>query len=296
MPRSLLRKDDIVWFARDVAGGARRFFEHVAPYRQRWILERVQVVKWPRGAFRLPEWQAHRGYWKDGAPQNTLASLRAARAAGAVMSEFDVRLTKDRVVVLFHDANLECVGRPELLVRELTYRELRAAVADSLPLATLREVLLDPEVPELLNVELKSETVLNDPLERYVARVVTECGAVGRVLFSSFNPFSVWKISNLLPRAPRALLVSPEMEERSLREMWLAPFLKIHMLNLDKVMVTESSMRMWKRLGVPVAVWTAGDAAEIEHYLALGAASVITDVLPRTKPPPESAPEAPSRH
>lgn len=298
MPQSLLKKNDFINFGRDLLGGARRFVQHVEPFRLRWITERIQVVRWPRGAYRLPEWQAHRGYWKEGAPQNTLESLSAARAAGAPMAEFDVRLTKDRVVVLFHDPDLEVVGRKELRVRELTYRELKAEIAGRFRLTTLKEVLQSPDVPELLNIELKSEEVLNDPLERAVAKVVDECGAAGRILFSSFNPASIWKISNLLPGVPRAFLISPDMEERSLREMWFAPFLKIHMVNLDKVMVTESSMRTWKRLGVPVVVWTAATEAEIEHYLNLGVASVITDVLPRrkTSPQPESAPEVPSRH
>lgn len=118
MPQSLLKKNDLINLGRDLFGGAERFVRHVEPFRLRWITERIQVVKWPRGAYRLPEWQAHRGYWKEGAPQNTLESLKAARAAGAPMAEFDVRVTKDRVVVLFHDANLEIVGRPDLFVRD----------------------------------------------------------------------------------------------------------------------------------------------------------------------------------
>lgn len=296
MPRSLLKKNDLITLGRDLQEGAKRFADHVEPFRLRWITERIQVRPWPRGAYRLPEWQAHRGYWRGGAPQNTMASLIEARRNAAPMAEFDVRVTKDRIVVLFHDADLEIVGRKDLKLKDLTFRELEAHVRDQFQVATLREVLSSTDVPELLNIELKSETLLNDPLERLVAQVVDETGAAGRILFSSFNPVSIWKISNLLPNVPRAFLISPDMEERSLREMWFAPFLKIHMLNLDKSMVTEASMRLWKRLGVPIAVWTAYDETEIEHYLNLGVASVITDVLPRKKPQSESAPEVPSRH
>lgn len=297
-PQFLLKKSDFGHLATDLRAGLRRFAEHAEPYRLRWITERIQVEKWPRSAFRLPAWQAHRGHWTSGAPQNTLAALIAARAAGAKMAEIDVRLTKDRVVVLFHDADLADFGQPEVRVKDLNFRELRERVKSRFPLATLREVLTSPDVPDFINIEVKSEEILNDPLERHVAQVVTAAEAQSRVLISSFNPVSIWKMSRLLPAVPRAFLISPDMKERSLREMWYAPFLKIHMVNLDKTMVTESTMRMWRRLGVPVAVWTATDPAEIEHYLALGVSSVITDALPQSKssPQPESAPESPSRH
>lgn len=48
---------------------------------------------------------AHRGAWKtDSLPQNSIASLRKAIALKAAGSEFDVRMTKDEVLIINHDA------------------------------------------------------------------------------------------------------------------------------------------------------------------------------------------------
>lgn len=48
---------------------------------------------------------AHRGAWKtDTLPQNSIASLKKAIALKAAGSEFDVRMTKDEVLMLSHDA------------------------------------------------------------------------------------------------------------------------------------------------------------------------------------------------
>lgn len=48
---------------------------------------------------------AHRGAWKmDTLPQNSIASLRKAINLKAAGSEFDVRMTKDSVLILSHDA------------------------------------------------------------------------------------------------------------------------------------------------------------------------------------------------
>ena len=53
----------------------------------------------------LPRLQAHRGYWVGGLPQNTIAAIQKAAELNYQMVEFDVRLTADKMVILFHDEN-----------------------------------------------------------------------------------------------------------------------------------------------------------------------------------------------
>lgn len=61
----------------------------------------------------IPILVAHRGYLVD-YPENTLAGLRAALAAGACCIEFDVQFDADREPVVLHDGDLaRTAGRPE---------------------------------------------------------------------------------------------------------------------------------------------------------------------------------------
>lgn len=60
----------------------------------------------PAFSLRLPKIMGHRGA-KALAPENTLASMKAAAEAGATWVEFDVMLTGDGQPVLFHDDTLE---------------------------------------------------------------------------------------------------------------------------------------------------------------------------------------------
>lgn len=63
---------------------------------------------------------AHRGAWKDkNLPQNSIASLKHAIELGCTGSEFDVRMTKDHVLVVTHDPHYNGV-----LVETSTYAEL----------------------------------------------------------------------------------------------------------------------------------------------------------------------------
>jgi len=127
------------------------------------MIERlITPEEWPSQALVLPRLQAHRGYCVDGAQENTLDAFRAAKVKGALMFECDVRLSRDQVPVVFHDADLQRLGNRPDLVKDLTAAELKTLV--NAP--TLREALTDQAVPRFVNVELKSKEKLDDPLER----------------------------------------------------------------------------------------------------------------------------------
>jgi len=72
----------------------------------------------------LPELVAHRGYARR-FPENTLAAVAAAIAAGARHVEIDVQLSADGVPVLFHDRTLERMCGVAGAVHERTLAELR---------------------------------------------------------------------------------------------------------------------------------------------------------------------------
>ncbi len=89
---------------------------------------------------------AHRGasaYAKD----NTLAAFEMAIALGASMIEFDVRRTKDQVLIAYHDADLN--QRP---IRKMTYAELQSIDPD---IPTLDQVIALCSGRIRLDVELK---------------------------------------------------------------------------------------------------------------------------------------------
>ncbi len=243
------------------------------------MIERFIIPEpWPTQALVLPRLQAHRGFWKEGAPENTLDAFRAAKRRGALMFECDVRLSKDQIPVIIHDADLQRIADRPDLVASLTAAELKQFAQ----VPSLQEILTDLSIPRFVNIELKSKEKLDDPLERKVAEVVKRVKATSRVLFSSFNPMSLYRISLHLPDVPRALLVTQENDSDNhifLRRMWLAPFLRIHLLHLQYEMVTEASMKIWKQQRMPIAVWTVNGKEEIQKYQRLGVISVITDTV-----------------
>lgn len=236
-------------------------------------------LAWPVSALRLAKLQAHRGYRPhEGIVENTLEAFRRARLAGAEMFECDVRLSRDGEPVVVHDLDLSrLTGRHER-VDELSADELRQIA--SIP--RLSEVLRDPNVPELLNIEIKAEKWRSrGELEVAVVRVVRAENASERVMFSSFNPWVLRKLSRLAPEIPRGFLVD-RAHRQGRWALWQAAdwgsLARPHCLHPHHSMITEERMRRWQEeRAVPVVTWTVNEPERIRQLLGMGVVSVISD-------------------
>ena len=163
----------------------------------------------------------HRGLAST-APENTLAGLLAAHAAGLSWVEIDVQLSQDKQVVLFHDQRLgRCTdGRGTL--RQYSYLQLQALDAgrwfsddfahERIPLLS-DYLTLACQLNIKVNIELKlyaKDDVRELCLQvRHVVEAVVSTGTVtyADLLLSSFEPAALGQMQQLLPEVPRALLV-----------------------------------------------------------------------------------------
>ncbi|MFS4460091.1 glycerophosphodiester phosphodiesterase [Bdellovibrio sp. HCB2-146] len=235
-------------------------------------------LPWPPGALRPPAYQGHRGYWKGGAQENTMAAFRAAAERGLQMFELDVRLCKGNVPVVFHDTDLKRIGHRNQNVLDLTADELQNYV--NAP--TLESVLQATDIPMLINIELKTNRAWDGTLEKEVAALVRKYRAEKRVLFSSFNPLAIWRLKRIIPEVPRALLASQEDEPENkiyLKKLWLAPYIGVNALHLDQNYWREKEVQAFLKRKIPVALWTVNDQKLAEKLLQAGAISIISDTL-----------------
>lgn len=197
------------------------------------------------------------------------------------MSECDVQLCRDGEVIVFHDEDLMRLGRGGPAVQAKRVADLDAGEMKRLTGAPLlRELLTDVASTPLVNIELKTRAVWDGRLERAVVRIVRETGSEGRVLFSSFNPFSLRRLSKLAPSIPRALLVSRAQHAANklyLRRMLLGCYARPHLLHLDDSMVTKERMHDWSERGIPVVAWTVNSVERIGELFTMGVRGVISD-------------------
>lgn len=227
---------------------------------------------------------AHRGASKV-APPNTLAAFVKAVELGADGIEFDVHLSADGVPVVIHDFTVDATTNGHGRVADLTLAQLKAldAGARFAPkfagerIPTLGEVLDALGNRLLLNIELKSTSLRDNGLERAVLAQIQQRGLDGRVLLSSFNPFSLRRAGQLAPHIPLGLLYAPDLP-LPLRRAWLA-FLFPHQARHPEHTMVDARYMAWARKhGYRVYTWTVDAPDEMRRLITLGVDGIITNV------------------
>jgi glycerophosphoryl diester phosphodiesterase len=222
---------------------------------------------------------AHRG--SSGArPENTIAAFEQAVEEAADMIETDLHLSRDTVVVIHHDPELERLGE-EGEIRDRTAAEL--ALMDAAPGGTISEKM--PTLLDILdrfgdriqfNLELKVGTndVAYEGLEDIVVSAVEERGLMSRILFSSFYDPVLARLRDRSAAARIALLISPRANVAILDR---AARVAAEAINPDIRLVTEDLVQQAHRAGHRVYPYTANDSNEMTRLLDCGVDGIITN-------------------
>ena len=226
---------------------------------------------------------AHRGA-SAAAPANTLAAFEKAIELGADGIELDVHLSVDGVSVVIHDATVDATTNGSGRVAEMTLAQLKQLDAGSWfaptfageRIPTLEEVLEAVGNQLLLNIELKSTTWGNE-LEQAVVAQVERHGLDERVLFSSFNPLSLWWIKKIAPHIPVGLLYVPGLP-LFLYQVLLTALVPHEACHPGHTTVDAGYVAWARRNGYQVNVWTVDDPDEMRRLVDLGVDGIITNV------------------
>ncbi len=222
------------------------------------------------------------------APENTLASFRLALDQGADGIEFDVKRSQSGEVVIMHDVSVDRTTNGSGNVHQLSLHQLRqldAGNGEHVP--TLDELFEELGArdaargrPFLFNVEVTNYTTPQDGLEQVVIEVVRRHNISERVMFSSFNPLSVRKLSQLAPEIPRGILYSGDMPIH-LRNVWLAPFMPHQFRHPQLKMVTADYVQKLLQKGLRVNTWTVNEPVDMRHLIKCGV-NVLMGDSPKT--------------
>jgi glycerophosphoryl diester phosphodiesterase len=220
--------------------------------------------------------QAHRGVSTQ-APENTLAAVREAIAAGADYVETDVQLSKDDVLVITHDSDFSRLGGVARKVWDLTYDEIRA-----IPLGgraapefrnefapTLDALLAETKGRIKVNIELKYYGNHQPGLARKVVEAVRARGMLDQVAIQCLEYEPLLEVRRLAPEVPIGYLLSFNAREPSRLKV---DFLSVEQRRLDRAFILGAHRRDQQ-----VYAWTVNTAKDMERLLDLGIDGVITD-------------------
>ncbi|MFB6989052.1 MULTISPECIES: glycerophosphodiester phosphodiesterase [unclassified Streptomyces] len=198
--------------------------------------------------------------------ENTLPSIRSALERGADAVEVDVRVTRDGVPVLLHDATLKRLWGHDLRLDGLTHKELDELTGGGVP--TLREALLAAGAHRVM-VDLPDST--DDSVRRAVG-VVRECGAGERAYYCA-GADAMLRVRAADPSAEIALTWTTLAPPRAV----LLDAVRPRWLNYRFGLVDRELTDRLHTDGLLVSAWTVDTRRTMRRLVRQGVDSITTN-------------------
>lgn len=231
------------------------------------------------------------------APENTFAAFQKAIEDGADGLELDVRLAKDGVPMVFHDATLRRIAGKRIRVITLTSEELQTIDVGSwfnfkypnksnqkfsqetVPtLETFLEFLGDYK--GLIYLELKCKLAEIPQLVKAVTEIVKKSKLFPNITIKSFALEAVAETNRLLPEVRTAALFAPKIMTLLDKQSYLiakAQECKADELSLHFSLATYKLVEVAESQGLPTIIWTADHPVWVKRAKEIGLRAIITN-------------------
>ena len=215
---------------------------------------------------------AHRGASAD-FPELTLAAYEGAVAQGADGFECDVRLTKDEVPVLWHDATMLARAANRGLIAEMTYKEVSRAYPQILTLDEFLAFAVKSKKGVL--IETKHPVLSGNRIEEVVVEKLTTTKGIEKIDVSvmSFSWFAIEKMKRLDRTIPTTFLMhknTPWFQAKLSSAKTIGP-------GINELHEEPIRAQRIKELGRSLNVWTVDDDADIKLCAQIGVDILITN-------------------
>lgn len=218
----------------------------------------------------------HRGYKSD-YPENTLLSFREALKAGVDMIEFDLRLSKDGVLMVIHDETVDRTTNGSGKVGDLTLNELKRLDAggwfgsefEGLKIPTFAELcaLLEADPHVLLNVEVKRSADAKEAADQAV-RILSERGFLPRCVFTCFDADIIAHLHDV-----------HGVKTQGFKEEVMSNFVpgvggtysKMWAIGIEMSLLTPQTVKRYRDMGLQVWSYCPDDRQQVLYSLGCGA-------------------------
>lgn len=211
---------------------------------------------------------AHRGtHDNQKVYENTLEAFHLAAKQGLTI-ELDIRLTKDKQIVVFHDSNTKRLTKQDKVVEESTYEELNKQNIFHIPL--LQEVLTQVKGKVPLLIEIKPIKNIEE-LEINLMKLLTKYK--GEYAIQSFNPKVLYWFKRNYPNVLRGQLSKQYRREKLslvkkliLTNMLLNFITKPNFISYKYNELSPAKITKYKKKNIRVIGWTITNEREFKHY------------------------------
>lgn len=226
---------------------------------------------------RKPGIVAHRGFWnceEAGYSKNSIAALRCAQEAGLWGSEFDVNITADSVLIVYHDREIE--GKS---IEKHPYSEFKDfRLPNGEPVPTIDDFLAQgrKHPGTMLVYELKAQSCpeTEDTFVNLAVANLAENGLLhpDRVMFISFSIHMCRRLAGMLPGYTVQFLGSSQSPDQ------LAAF-GINGVDYNHEVYRKHPKwyREARRNAMSVNAWTVNEEQDMVRMIEMGVDQLTTD-------------------
>jgi len=203
-------------------------------------------------------------------PENTIRAFKKAIKIGVDFIEFDVRMTKDKQLVVIHDNKVDRTTNGKGYVKDFTLEEIRkldAGKSEKMP--TFKEVidLLKNQEPRMA-IEIKEPETLNKILE-----IIQKNKLEKRVLIVSFWHDALKKIKEINPKIETsAIIVGKPVKIVSMIKDANADRISLNYVFIDKDVIDKCHKN-----NIRVNAWTVDDDTVIENMIKMKVDAIATN-------------------
>jgi glycerophosphoryl diester phosphodiesterase len=220
---------------------------------------------------------AHRGASAD-FPEHTMAAYHGAIEQGALGFECDIRVTKDEVLVLWHDANMKKEANNAAIIANSTYAEIKQIYPAAMTLNELLDLAIENK--KSLALETKHPVPTGNRVEELViAELHKRKDAIKKsgidIAMMSFSWFAIEKIKKMDPTIKTVMLlgdITNKITRRFTSAQVIGP--SVEMIKKSPDLVTEI-----KNSGKELYVWTVDSTEDLQYC-----ASVSVDIVMTNRP------------
>tara|TARA_Y100000310_G_scaffold227965_1_gene230233 strand:- start:77 stop:742 length:666 start_codon:yes stop_codon:yes gene_type:complete len=210
----------------------------------------------------------HRGA-KGYVLENTLSSFAKALELGCDMVEFDLRFTKDKEIVVFHDRSLKRMCGVKKKLKDLTLKEVKKLkVKDKERVPTFSEVLDFLGKKVLLDIEIKEKG-----MEELVVEELKKRKLLKNVIVSSFNSRILAKVKFIEPRVETYYL----FKRKPMRLKRIMDKCNIDGIDVPYLNFSKRLLKWARKYNYKVLVWTVNSSKRIKKYKEWKVDGIITD-------------------
>ncbi|NBK21906.1 MAG: glycerophosphodiester phosphodiesterase [Spirochaetia bacterium] len=221
---------------------------------------------------------AHRGFSGE-YPENTMLAFEKAYESGCEGIELDVHLSKDGHLVVIHDESVDRTTDKTGFVKDFLLSELTTMNAgtetsfEGIP--SFEEYCIwVKDLPLITNIEIKTNRHYYPGIEEKVIQMVKSFHLEKKVLVSSFNHASLWKVKTLDPCIECAMLVNSKGIGNAGS---YAKAMGMEAFHPDGTTLTEEVVKGCHSQGIKVNVWTVDDMALLKKVTKWGVDGIITN-------------------